>query len=71
MDDEAAQFEREYQEKQARERAEAERLIGTVIGGKYRIDAFEYWRIWGVRNDQSSHVPENGLGLHLSFVATF
>jgi serine/threonine-protein kinase len=40
MDDEAAELEREYQEERARERAEAERLVGAVIGGKYRIDAF-------------------------------
>jgi serine/threonine-protein kinase len=40
MDDEAAELEREYQEEKARERAEAEKLVGAVIGGKYRIDAF-------------------------------
>jgi serine/threonine-protein kinase len=40
MDDEAAEIEREYQEEKARERAEAEKLVGTVIGAKYRVDAF-------------------------------
>ncbi len=40
MDDEAAELEREYQEEKARERAEAERLVGTTIGGKYRIEQF-------------------------------
>jgi len=43
-----------------------------IIARGYRVkSSVEYWRIWGVRNDQGSPVPENGLGLHLSVVATF
>jgi serine/threonine protein kinase len=41
MDDaESAEYERELAEEKARERAEAEKLVGVVLGGKYRIDAF-------------------------------
>lgn len=43
-----------------------------IIARGYRVkSSVEYWRIWGVRNDQGANVPENGLGLHLSVVATF
>ncbi|MBL8680920.1 MAG: protein kinase [Myxococcales bacterium] len=41
MDDaESAEYEREREEEKARDRAEAEKLVGVVVGGKYRIEAF-------------------------------
>lgn len=38
--DEDEERQRELEAEKARDRAEAERLVGSVIGGKYRVDAF-------------------------------